>query len=349
MIASKIKIKTEILFFICLYSILSQFLFRKVPNTSGIPVKEIQFDLSVGRVAAKWWGPTDRRPILCVHGWQDNAGSFDTLIPLLPRDLGYLAIDLPGHGLSSHYANGYYYHTSDVFFMMEEVRRVFNWPRLSLLAHSMGSLASFIYASTFPSNVDSVCALDTLKLLAPDPRVATPIFLTNWKKSFDVYHRSLDKNQKAPEYTYDELVERVHDGSYESVDHAAAKYLIQRGAKRSSTDPNKFYFARDIRWKYFQNAYVDHNVSFEMIKYIRAPYLFAKGDDKIFSESSKNIFEAVDAFRRHTPDFQMLKVDGTHHFHLNTPEVIADRVGEFLLGKHQRENASTEQAHILKQ
>lgn len=268
---------------------------------------------------------------------------------MLPRDLGYLAIDLPGHGLSDHHAKGYYYHTTDVFFVLEEVRRVFNWPRLSLLAHSMGSLASFIYATTFPSNVDSVCALDTLKPLALDSKTATTIFLTNWKKSFDVYHRSLDKSQKAPEYTYDELVERVHEGSYNSVDHAAAKHLIQRGAKRSSTDPNKFYFARDIRWKYFQNAYIDHNISMEMIKYIQTPYLFVRGDDNTFSESTKNIFEAVDAFRRYTPDFQMLKVNGTHHLHLNTPEPIADGVSEFLLNKYKRDTASAEQAQILTQ
>ena len=46
-----------------------------------------------------------------MHGWQDNAGSFDRLIPLLPRNHAYLAIDLPGHGLSSRIPNGMQYHT----------------------------------------------------------------------------------------------------------------------------------------------------------------------------------------------------------------------------------------------
>lgn len=31
-----------------------------------------------------------------LHGWMDNAGTFDTLIPLLPKELSYLSIDLPG-------------------------------------------------------------------------------------------------------------------------------------------------------------------------------------------------------------------------------------------------------------
>lgn len=50
----------------------------------------------------KWWGPRDKQPIIAIHGWQDNAGTFDPLIELLPKDLSILCIDLPGHGLSSH-------------------------------------------------------------------------------------------------------------------------------------------------------------------------------------------------------------------------------------------------------
>lgn len=308
-----------------------------MPNTSGIPVQEIQFDVSVGKVAAKWWGSKEQRPILCVHGWQDNAGSFDTLIPQLPRELSYLAIDLPGHGRSTHYADGYYYHAADVFYVLEEIRQLFNWQRLSFLSHSMGALASFTNAATFPATVDLVCALDTLKPLALEPKRAAFIFLHNWEKSFTVFQRNRNKIQSPPEYSYDELVERVYDGSFNSVDRATAKYLIERGARQSETDPNKFYFVRDIRWKYMHNMYIDHEISLEMIRRIQAPYLFIKGDDTTFSEPTKLVFEAVNAFRRHTPDFEMLKINGTHHFHLNQPELIADRVGEFLLKKHIRE------------
>lgn len=50
----------------------------------------------------KWWGPRNKQPIIAIHGWQDNAGTFDPLIELLPKDLSILCIDLPGHGKSSH-------------------------------------------------------------------------------------------------------------------------------------------------------------------------------------------------------------------------------------------------------
>lgn len=61
-------------------------------------------------ISGKWWGPRTEQPIIAIHGWQDNAGTWDTLIPLLPESISVLAIDLPGHGLSSHYPKGHFYY-----------------------------------------------------------------------------------------------------------------------------------------------------------------------------------------------------------------------------------------------
>lgn len=67
-----------------------------------------------------------------VHGWQDNAGSFDTLIPLLPSNFSYLAIDLPGHGLSSHSPIGAYYRYVDFVPQLERIRQAYKWKQLQL-------------------------------------------------------------------------------------------------------------------------------------------------------------------------------------------------------------------------
>lgn len=294
----------------------------------------MKINVSTGTIAAKWWGRQDRRPIICTHGWQDNAGSFDTLIPLLPRDLSYLAIDLPGHGHSSHIANGYHYHMFDLFYVFEEIRRVFKWPQVSLLSHSMGAIASFVYANTFPSTVDMVCALEFLKPLVHPPKHGAFLHRLRAEKSFSANQRILKKNESAPEYTYDKLAERIRAGSFNSIDSDKVKYLIERGAKPSETDPNKFQFTRDVRWKYMHSIYTDHQITLEMIKNIQAAYLFIESDDDSYIDSAECILEAVDAFRRYTPNFDMMKVAGTHHFHLNQPEMIADRIGAFILEHH---------------
>lgn len=80
----------------------------------------------------KWWGPRELQPIVALHGRQDNAGSFDTLIPLLPKDVSVLCLDMPGHGLSSHYAKSqfYYVYWDGVIFLRRIVKH-FKWNKVS--------------------------------------------------------------------------------------------------------------------------------------------------------------------------------------------------------------------------
>jgi hypothetical protein len=47
--------------------------------------KEIEIKTPFLRIAAKQWGPADGIPVLGLHGWLDNASTFDRIAPLLPR------------------------------------------------------------------------------------------------------------------------------------------------------------------------------------------------------------------------------------------------------------------------
>ncbi|KAG0410717.1 hypothetical protein HPB47_012138 [Ixodes persulcatus] len=50
--------------------------------------KEAQFSVPYGHLAAKLWGDQSlaRTNVLALHGWRNNAGTFDTLVPLLSSD-----------------------------------------------------------------------------------------------------------------------------------------------------------------------------------------------------------------------------------------------------------------------
>lgn len=80
----------------------------------------------------KWWGPTNKQPIVAIHGWQDNAGTFDNLAPLLPSNIAILCIDLPGHGLSSHLSDGQFYYVFwDGVHILRRIVKYYKWNKVS--------------------------------------------------------------------------------------------------------------------------------------------------------------------------------------------------------------------------
>lgn len=120
-----------------------------------MPVFEADFDpLLFPLVAGKWWGRTDRRPLVALHGWGDNAGSFERLASAL-RGVPVLALDLPGHGLSSRVPRGVA--PADRGLLLATLRRVqraLGLTTVSLVGHSLGDAVALLYAATFPTEVD---------------------------------------------------------------------------------------------------------------------------------------------------------------------------------------------------
>ena len=100
--------------------------------------QEIVLDVSGRRIAARVWGPADGRRILALHGWLDNAASFDRLAPLL-EGARIVAVDLPGHGLSEHAPKGCSYHFFDWPADVLAITKALGWFEFDLMGHSMGA------------------------------------------------------------------------------------------------------------------------------------------------------------------------------------------------------------------
>lgn len=43
-------------------------------------VQEVRIPMCLGQLAGKWWGPTNKRPILALHGWQVILNNIITFI-----------------------------------------------------------------------------------------------------------------------------------------------------------------------------------------------------------------------------------------------------------------------------
>jgi len=113
------------------------------------------------RLAAKRWGNSGGAPVLALHGWLDNAASFDGLAPLLP-ELDLVALELPGHGHSEHRAPGENYHFIDWVVVLFEAADALGLTRFSLLGHSMGAAVASLAAGAVPERIERLALLEGL-------------------------------------------------------------------------------------------------------------------------------------------------------------------------------------------
>uniref|UniRef100_A0A8D8A2N8 Probable serine hydrolase n=1 Tax=Culex pipiens TaxID=7175 RepID=A0A8D8A2N8_CULPI len=307
-----------------------------------IDPEEVRIPVPFGEIAGKWWGPRDFRPVLAIHGWLDNAGTFDTLIPLLPQHASFLAIDLPGHGLSSRIPAGLSYQSMDHVYLIKRIVKHYGWERVSLLGHSMGSIISMVYAATFPGQVDLYIGLDCLKSHITEPAEIVRRLEDRIPKGLLADERNRDQAEP-PSYTYEELVERLHQGSNRSVSKEVAPYLLNRNIAESSTQPGRFFFTRDSRLKFMHSVSVgwSQEMCLAMAKRMATmPYLFLKATDSPYYEDKKYFDQFVDVVRGVNPLFRLEYVEGGHHVHLSEANKVAPIVSSFLEQYWQRGSQS---------
>ena len=137
---------------------------------SRVVSRELVLSLAWGEVAAKQWShaspgsPTTTW--LALHGWLDNAATFDRLAPLLVSrcpNLSLLCLDYPGHGLSSHLPPGQIYHYLEANRYLRLVVDHLGLDKFGLIGHSMGAGMSSIFAATYPEMVQALVMIDLVK------------------------------------------------------------------------------------------------------------------------------------------------------------------------------------------
>lgn len=267
------------------------------------------------------------------HGWQDNCGTFDRLIPRLPKHLSYLSIDFPGHGLSSPLPSGMIYTYIQFVSVLTHIRNHFKWDKFSFCSHSMGAHISSIYAALFPKECDLLICID--EVLNPwqsnlDYRIGKLQKLTKEFVQLDALNRN---GKEPPSYSFDELADRWVKGISESVSRETVPILMKRGTLPSKTDPNKIYFSRDIRLKVMDFGYaITSSDNYEhIVRRINAPHLYVRSITNPFNlKRDKAIERAIDIYTESNPKFEWLGFDAPHHLHLTHPELISEQVSGFI-------------------
>lgn len=288
--------------------------------------EEITIPVPWGHIAGKFWGSKDNVPILAMHGWLDNAGTFDHLLPLITDKVSVLAIDLPGHGYSSHYPKGLKYDVlNDNVIVVKRIMEYLGWQKISFLGHSLGCNIAFIFTGIFPDLVNLIIALDSVAPISYQIDEEFTILQKSLVHKFLKYD-ALPPNP-GPHGSLKELQDICITAHSGSLTEESAQTLMIRGASKLRNDIYKFN--RDIR---LMTGFLNPP-SFDLVQqyaknikcnYLNIRALFFKG------EVVKKYDQLLNIIEKNARKFQFVQEDGPHHIHMNNPKSMALKINQFL-------------------
>lgn len=202
-------------------------------------ISERTFESNGVQLAAKEWGEPSGTPVIALHGWLDNANSFDQMLPHL-HNMHVIAVDMAGHSCSGDRSedSGYdiWQDIADVLAISEQM----GWSRAALLGHSRGAIVAALVAGTFPDLVSQCLLIDSYFPIPHKPSNAASQLakaITDRKRFRSIKPSAFD--------SFDDAVNARVNG-FVPLQKAAATILANRGVVETN---GKFSWRNDQRLK----------------------------------------------------------------------------------------------------
>jgi pimeloyl-ACP methyl ester carboxylesterase len=285
------------------------------PMTSVVP-EELNLEVAGLRVAARAWGPPDGPRWLLLHGWLDNAASFDRLAPLLGGQR-LVALDLPGHGLSDFRHPDADYSFASWVPTVFEAADALGWKRFSLLGHSMGAAIAVLTAGTLPDRVERLIAIEAAGPFSSPEGTAAELLATTMQDRYKQRALTVHATREAAA----ERLSRAVPGLSES----AANLLTQRAIREV---PGGVVWRADPRLRHHPAVLYTEEQVHTFLRRIRAATLFVFADQGWdFPPGS------IEARIQSVPNAQLAKLSGRHHLHIDEAGHVAAALNAFIEGK----------------
>lgn len=268
---------------------------------------EITLEIPGFRLAGKAWGHPDGLPVLALHGWLDNAASFDALAPFLP-ELRLVALDLPGHGFSQHRAPGQEYHFVDWLPVVFEAADALGWQRFALMGHSMGAGIAALAAGVFAERVSHLVLLEGLGPTVGEDRDIPARIAKNVRQRARAGRPP--KPYPSQEDAAIRLTMALADLSLDS-----ARRLVERGTQPSE---GGFTWRSDPRLQRISPHPFNEAQVHAFLERITAPTLVIVAD-----QGGQYDHERMEMRCACIKALSVERVSGGHHVHLEHPERIA--------------------------
>jgi pimeloyl-ACP methyl ester carboxylesterase len=267
-------------------------------------------------LAAQVWGRRGGVPVLALHGWLDNASTFDLLAPLLP-DCDLVALDLAGHGRSGFRSADAAYNIWEDVGDLLDVAEQLGWQRFNLLGHSRGAAITTLFAAAFPEHTDRVVLIEggvpVLGTAADAPATLA--------RSFRERRELRSKSGRVFPDRETAIAERAR--GFTKLTPAAAEILARRSLREVD---GGFQWHADQRLKGTPEIRLTREHVRAFVERVESPVLMVLAEESPF-RGTEVYQEMIAAFA----EIETVVLPGTHHLHLDGAQAeIAALVRRFL-------------------
>ncbi|MGR9108928.1 MAG: alpha/beta fold hydrolase, partial [Gammaproteobacteria bacterium] len=274
--------------------------------------EEIELETKNGILAGLEWGDRRGRPLLALHGWLDNAASFTHLGRHLPG-IHLVAIDLPGHGKSTHRCSHCTYHLIDYVEDVLNAADALGWERFGLIGHSLGAGIASILAGVLPERITELVLIDGIGPISNSPGDAP-------EQLRQALRARRDPEKREPK-TYPDIEsaiearKRVGDLGVKSVEP-----MVRRGLRKTAKG---YSWRHDRRLTLASPLYLTEAQVLAFLRAVSARTLLIKAAGGLVDR-----FGSIERIVS-IPRISVVELSGGHHLHLENPLPVGAAILDF--------------------
>jgi len=254
------------------------------------------------------------RPVLMLHGWLDNLGTFSRIVNCF-KNCDAVAFDFIGQGQSDHILPQSSYSVLSFIRNIHEVSAHLKWTQFDIVGHSFGATLALIYAGMFPERVRSVVCIDGIGNFPAAPKDVVQRLRRSVAQPTENRMLSLG--------TVEEAVQ-LRQHSKIPISEIASRDLVFRGL---TPVEDGFVWSNDNRLieEFLYSPIVPVDTFMDQIfEHVACRVLMLLGSEsQIFSREA--VFRNSSLIRHCKVSYQR----GQHHLHIDHPEEVAQSIFDF--------------------
>lgn len=252
--------------------------------------------------------------VIGLHGYLDNAESLRVVAPYL-SSCRYIAIDLAGHGRSSHRPVGTHYNQADYLQDLHGLIESEGWDNVILIGHSLGGILVTMYAALFPEKVKAVVSIDACGPLTESEET------TQQQMRNALISRQGKSSSHRRTVNLDDAVKARCKISDMTADHA--RQILMRNMI-TEADGNT-YWCSDPKLRTKSTLRLTEKQAQTLMESVTCPILFIGA-----SRSFKNLPHVYEQRAHWFESAQYEQFVGGHHIHMENSEDVGRLICQFV-------------------